>query len=178
MRQLAFRIIPAFAGSTRRPTTMSRIWADHPRIGGEHRGARVNASRSQGSSPHSRGAPDRLAVVDGIAGSSPHSRGARIGGVQRGLIGRIIPAFAGSTRPPAAWCAGSSDHPRIRGEHLSSRLRSSSSRGSSPHSRGARQGPADRVHAHGIIPAFAGTTRSNRRRGAGGTDHPRIRGEH
>ena len=73
----AFRIIPAYAGSTRcrrRPRGRSR---DHPRIRGEHALRRFVDKGTQGSSPHTRGAPrpslPRLQVLG------------------------IIPAYAGST---------------------------------------------------------------------------------
>ena len=71
------RIIPAYAGSTRRITTPPRRRADHPRIRGEHCQAILPVSSLAGSSPHTRGAPDR-----GQARQPRHG---------------IIPAYAGST---------------------------------------------------------------------------------
>ena len=50
--------------------------------------------------------------------------------------------------------------------------------GSSPHTRGAPPLPRRRSHAHGIIPAYAGSTRTSRTRTSVSRDHPRIRGEH
>ena len=50
--------------------------------------------------------------------------------------------------------------------------------GSSPHTRGARVRPQCREALHGIIPAYAGSTRIRRRKGCHRRDHPRIRGEH
>ena len=71
-------IIPAYAGSTYqyRPSVV-RKW-DHPRIRGEHASSMVSAPQIQGSSPHTRGARDRLEIVT----DRP----------------RIIPAYAGSTQ--------------------------------------------------------------------------------
>ena len=91
------RIIPAYAGSTSETTTSESTITDHPRIRGEHLDPRQRASRGPGSSPHTRGAPDRRQAGqprDGIIpayagstvlrfplrpgglGSSPHTRGA------------------------------------------------------------------------------------------------------
>ena len=153
-------IIPAYAGST---TCL-----------------RVRAFLSSGSSPHTRGAlngdavalgravdhprirgehDDRFQALEVLAGSSPHTRGA-----------------------PAASSTGAStsrDHPRIRGEHndsgvlgdsvqgiipayagstSSSISATAASKGSSPHTRGARA--HHKVNHHSP------------------RDHPRIRGEH
>ena len=50
--------------------------------------------------------------------------------------------------------------------------------GSSPHTRGARRRRPPRRRRPGIIPAYAGSTRTNRTFHASNADHPRIRGEH
>ena len=91
-------IIPAYAGSTCRPTWQTFLWCgssphtrgaptcwrwtrgcarDHPRIRGEHPCHLPSRSRNTGSSPHTRGA--RLAPNRATRGR------------------RIIPAYAGST---------------------------------------------------------------------------------
>ena len=50
--------------------------------------------------------------------------------------------------------------------------------GSSPHTRGAPP-PAVESHLHGgIIPAYAGSTKSRNTGHSRASDHPRIRGEH
>ena len=77
------RIIPAYAGSTPSATASVRARKDHPRIRGEHGPAGGQAARWSGSSPHTRGALQKL------------SRLRKQGG--------IIPAYAGSTSPSAAW---------------------------------------------------------------------------
>ena len=73
-------IIPAFAGSTTRRGRGRRIRRDHPRIRGEH--------------------PFPWLTKNDVPGSSPHSRGARNAEAPSGSWFGIIPAFAGSTRPP------------------------------------------------------------------------------
>ncbi len=112
------------------------------------------------------------------SGSSPHARGTRLhceGG--RGLCG-IIPACAGNTRKVSSSRARLRDHPRMRGEHISSDDKRISRMGSSPHARGTlyyrRHGGDDR----GIIPACAGNTSKRRSRPSLPWDHPRMRGEH
>ena len=132
------RIIPAYAGSTRKTTTSGSTTTDHPRIRGEH--------------------SCTLALMPAIAGSSPHTRGARRRCRHSPHSAGIIPAYAGSTKNIIIACVCWSDHPRIRGEHLRSCSTVAVSLGSSPHTRGAREGGASADE------------------GAG--DHPRIRGEH
>ena len=111
-------------------------------------------------------------------GSSPHARGARLRAVVAQLFQGIIPACAGSTACARAMRRLTRDHPRMRGEHsLRARMRLSSG-GSSPHARGALNSLAYRNAPHGIIPACAGSTGSQRRVRACAGDHPRMRGEH
>ena len=74
---LLTRIIPAYAGSTS-PSNSPRARAgDHPRIRGEHSLAQIGTQSRDGSSPHTRGAPEARRVAR--------------------RRGRIIPAYAGST---------------------------------------------------------------------------------
>ena len=135
---IAQRIIPAYAGSTRLWLARHTRSPDHPRIRGEHAGinARVQDTRRiipayAGSTqtchtpcsrpadhPRIRGEhvmPSRN--VNGVTGSSPHTRGAH--DRRRVALGRegIIPAYAGSTCPLGLPFSLSPDHPRIRGEH-------------------------------------------------------------
>ena len=156
---------------------------DHPRIRGEHRlylcnrwnnhgiipayaGSTTSLSSkllvSLGSSPHTRGAPQRFRTSSLLERDHPRIRGEHPLGDAVRVMGRgIIPAYAGSTA--ATTCAlvgatGSSphtrgapflrsplkslpgDHPRIRGEHF-------------------REVARERLRA-GIIPAYAGSTRT------------------
>ena len=132
------RIIPAYAGSTRRVRGADRSWRDHPRIRGEH--------------------TDSLQPGDIVFGSSPHTRGARRTRPGRGGGTRIIPAYAGSTDPPRSSTTPNPDHPRIRGEHVAQIPGKIVKAGSSPHTRGARRRRARIRAAPGIIPAYAGST--------------------
>jgi hypothetical protein len=152
------RIIPAYAGSTPNAAPGETAKSDHPRIRGEHNNAARIARGRNGSSPHTRGAPD-------------HQSGgaARLG---------IIPAYAGSTARTSMSARSPSDHPRIRGEHHNQAAAPAFSTGSSPHTRGAR-GHVLLIRLNiRIIPAYAGSTISVSPSTAHSSDHPRIRGEH
>ena len=156
--QFSTRIIPAYAGSTVNLSGVSFIWWDHPRIRGEHEVGDSSQIRHDGSSPHTRGA-HRLALYE-LA------------------LERIIPAYAGSTRPSARGRRRRMDHPRIRGEHKPTNWIGSTATGSSPHTRGAQR--VDRLlpRSAWIIPAYAGSTPATSTRRRACRDHPRIRGEH
>ena len=131
-------IIPACAGSTRDCDGTPYIRWDHPRMCGEHLDGDTLNNVASGSSPHVRGAPAAVVVCH--------------------LVRGIIPACAGSTNR-RGWCAWPKrDHPRMCGEHLSTKNRASVSGGSSPHVRGAHQHDRVRGHDRGIIPACAGST--------------------
>ena len=131
---------------------------DHPRIRGEH--------------------PMTARRLTSTPGSSPHTRGARLCRHRWGRRRGIIPAYAGSTRHAGRSASQAEDHPRIRGEHGPRWRRSRRRRPSSPHTRGARVRPRCRETLHGIIPAYAGSTRPGSSWNTMIRDHPRIRGEH
>ena len=69
-------------------------------------------------------------------------------------------------------------HPRIRGEHREFTGLGGSIVGSSPHSRGTLLSMLLYLVVIGLIPAFAGNTRTNSNSANGNQAHPRIRGEH
>ena len=56
---VGFGIIPACAGSTRRPPNAGIPDGDHPRMRGEHSLYGVENAKIEGSSPHARGARSR-----------------------------------------------------------------------------------------------------------------------
>ncbi len=131
-------IIPACAGNTAVQIYVLDADRDHPRMRGEHR-IRRNPSKCP-------------------AGSSPHARGTRWPcDLSRCCCG-IIPACAGNTLalwlvPLLLW-----DHPRMRGEHDTSRTHTIPIWGSSPHARGTLVRRVDHDGLAGIIPACAGNT--------------------
>ena len=91
---------------------------------------------------------------------------------------RIIPAYAGSTRPLRRGLSHCPDHPRIRGEHFDRSVWAVRAEGSSPHTRGAPVEGASVLPPLRIIPAYAGSTAAPRSHSPARRDHPRIRGEH
>ena len=113
-----------------------------------------------------------------LVGSSPHTRGAHPH--RQGALGAdgIIPAYAGSTSPLPTMPGWRQDHPRIRGEHNACAVGFIEHGGSSPHTRGAHVDPESLTLEDRIIPAYAGSTKTERRGGRRPRDHPRIRGEH
>ena len=131
-------IIPAYAGSTLYQVGESRLLQDHPRVRGEH----VEL------------------IEDALlpAGSSPRTRGARSAPTTWKPSSGIIPAYAGSTAIHVGYGLAPWDHPRVRGEHVSVVLFAGLILGSSPRTRGAREGLTSRRFAP--------------------RDHPRVRGEH
>ena len=194
-------IIPAYAGNTTLlplvGTTMTgssphtrgtllqtiscaRLSRDHPRIRGEHHDLLPELGAGAGIIPAYAG--NTLCSLGFVCGSGDHPRIRGEHRVRRQVddVGLgIIPAYAGNTVQAlrrCLCCGGSSphtrgtpdcyarsacrcgDHPRIRGEHAPSAF-------------------APRPW-RGIIPAYAGNTRTPRTRPATGWDHPRIRGEH
>ncbi len=149
---------PAFAESTASSATDRRMTRDHPRIRGEHNRALTNWLMRGGPPPHSRRAPSS-------------SRGRRRGR-------RTTPAFAESTWRAVTRGRRSSDHPRIRGEHLACGHTWAPEFGPPPHSRRAPSSSRGRRRGRRTTPAFAESTWRAVTRGRRSSDHPRIRGEH
>ena len=90
----------------------------------------------------------------------------------------IIPADAGSTVADNDGQLGKEDHPRGCGEHARQASTGPLSAGSSPRMRGARGTDARTGHERRIIPADAGSTRSDPGSMRTPRDHPRGCGEH
>ena len=151
-------IIPALAGNTEIVRIRELCQSDHPRSRGEYASICLRPEWLSGSSPLSRGIPCR---------SDPRQRG-----------GRIIPALAGNTPTHYPRQSEAPDHPRSRGEYLSRTSPRADSWGSSPLSRGipCRSDPGQRGGR--IIPALAGNTSADIKRGRDYQDHPRSRGEY
>ncbi len=150
--------IPACAGSTSESLGSEDRVRDHPRVRGEHLLPVLGEAAEGGPSPRARGAPRRETA--GVAG-----------------VG-TIPACAGSTSRVWTTTAASWDHPRMRGEHCTSRSAGSMMPGPSPHARGALHEVQPQLAHRGTIPACAGSTRGRRATPRASWDHPRMRGEH
>ena len=174
-------IIPAYAGSTSILESVPALEPDHPRIRGEHKRAFKNARIVVGSSPHTRGAPTATnassptgRIIPAYAGSTQQSasKGSsrsdhpRIRGEH--LRQQHLPRPGGGSSPHTRGAPdsrrrpprGAPDHPRIRGEHATWLRSSATKTGSSPHTRGALDADVVISLVEGIIPAYAGSTRS------------------
>ena len=192
-------IIPAYAGNTDWTVYDPVQHGDHPRICGEHSGAKSRVRRILGSSPHMRGTPPvrpvrrhspwdhpricgehalMATVPIPVLGSSPHMRGTRHGRHWASLKLGIIPAYAGNTTVAHTGACKHWDHPRICGEHYKHRGSITPNPGSSPHMRGTRRLHRRIRHDPGIIPAYAGNTADIPACFVEDGDHPRICGEH
>ena len=192
-------IIPAYAGNTETDATTATSTADHPRVCGEHLAYFKVERRYYGIIPayagntaqgklshadvwdHPRVCGEHMPKASGVnvaSGSSPRMRGTH--GFHAGLaqVFGIIPAYAGNTPPCPGRAAIHWDHPRVCGEHTLSNRISSGLRGSSPRMRGTPIGGARWRNTNGIIPAYAGNTRTSNHRTCGAWDHPRVCGEH
>ena len=151
-------IIPACAGNTLTYCGDHLTDGDHPRMRGEHSCVGGQGEVFTGSSPHARGTRGSFRITRARTG--------------------IIPACAGNT--PTGYHTGARrrDHPRMRGEHLSTQSMPLPMTGSSPHARGTRYFWYSLSALAGIIPACAGNTVFWNVEGSAGGDHPRMRGEH
>ena len=129
----------------------------HPRSRGENTGTPSPNGLLDGSSPLTRGKLDELGFVAAHAG--------------------LIPAHAGKTDLAAAPRTGKRAHPRSRGENEGRAVNALYVWGSSPLTRGKRQGDFPLSEPLGLIPAHAGKTVATPPVGRVAPAHPRSRGE-
>ena len=151
-------IIPACAGNTCRILPRFHRHRDHPRVCGEHVIQKKAGVGLTGSSPRVRGTPEGIAFILRACG--------------------IIPACAGNTMSTDLALKNLGDHPRVCGEHISTRFFRTLQSGSSPRVRGTPFMRFCAVNLDGIIPACAGNTTLGFERADHNGDHPRVCGEH
>ena len=134
-----------------------RLIKAHPRSRGENGRESNPALHSPGSSPLTRGKrrPDRIL----------------------GYVAGLIPAHAGKTLVSGDLHELTGAHPRSRGENRSCDEVGATRTGSSPLTRGKRQGRPSFLPKEGLIPAHAGKTRRPDPRMGRAEAHPRSRGE-
>ena len=150
-------LIPAHAGKTLGQHHTYRLERAHPRSRGENCTPGTSVPITQGSSPLTRGKPDRSSE-----GVKPQ---------------RLIPAHAGKTVLGCAGVRCARAHPRSRGENLVDKPNVVAGLGSSPLTRGKLSGELVNARAAGLIPAHAGKTNWNLRSSRASRAHPRSRGE-
>ena len=153
-----WRIIPAYAGNTRKGEGRAQALRDHPRVCGEHPSYMSRGRYEVGSSPRMRGT---LTIL-----SRPND-----------LIG-IIPAYAGNTERHYQRRVAGRDHPRVCGEHWCFWNPRIALWGSSPRMRGTHLLHLLPFPEEGIIPAYAGNTSTPSETPLAHRDHPRVCGEH
>ena len=151
-------IIPALAGNTHRPCSVTSSTRDHPRACGEHTRSSMTPRGSRGSSPRLRGTLDDVLVQPLPCG--------------------IIPALAGNTDFHALGGVRVGDHPRACGEHSVTTPSEETGTGSSPRLRGTQHTECRSGRYLLIIPALAGNTGLRQRAVRVARDHPRACGEH
>ena len=151
------RLIPAHAGKTKSSAHQQHQQPAHPRSRGENRFT---------DPLHG----DHL-------GSSPLTRGKRDPATKRRRLRRLIPAHAGKTSSHAPCTADTRAHPRSRGENGKSACHLNPPSGSSPLTRGKRDGAAPGLVGWRLIPAHAGKTGWWGLPGLVSWAHPRSRGE-
>ena len=137
-RRRCSRLIPAWAGKTRRcPARPASTWA-HPRVGGEN-----------GERCHSQKPP---------LGSSPRGRGKRSWSARSWIAIGLIPAWAGKTYTALKPTGLIEAHPRVGGENVGDFFDLTAEDGSSPRGRGKRKHPQSTDWKGRLIPAWAGKT--------------------
>ena len=153
----AIGITPACAGkSSRRPCADRQYW-DHPRLRGEKAVFDAEQINCPGSPPLARG------------------KGAVKQAAQRHL--GITPACAGKSWGFDIPQGSDRDHPRLRGEKVSTSSRANARPGSPPLARGKADTTRYKVLFPGITPACAGKRKFFFYCTLPWQDHPRLRGE-
>ena len=154
----AERITPACAGNTK--TELHKHWVrqDHPRLRGEYSLLSAACSFVWGSPPLARGIPRHDFIINALVG--------------------ITPACAGNTDLRERISTVYKDHPRLRGDYVSTRPCQTVDRGSPPLARGIRPELRAGSHQSGITPACAGNTPLMSSVRTAPRDHPRLRGEY
>ena len=150
-------LIPAHAGKTFTFERTSAGETAHP--------------RSRGENPHA------FSTASSTSGSSPLTRGKRSGSLMTVQMTGLIPAHAGKTAGLLGSDAGTSAHPRSRGENHRRRISHDSPPGSSPLTRGKREIERIAEALGRLIPAHAGKTVPRQSHGTARAAHPRSRGE-
>ena len=192
------RLIPAHAGKTgarRSPVSASGA---HPRSRGENSFTRVKVALCGGSSPLTRGKPNRgyfarrhPRLIPAHAGKTedlcssqthtpahPRSRGEnQVLGTAGGGVAGSSPLTRGKPYAGEQPALSRLAHPRSRGENLQPHQDHFEVQGSSPLTRGKPYAPTSWWAGERLIPAHAGKTRTAHAVRVSAMAHPRSRGE-
>ena len=118
-----------------------------------------------------------MATAVSFTGSSPLTRGKRPPRFKEDRVPGLIPAHAGKTNARRGMKYRGAAHPRSRGENQSRVRRHTPPPGSSPLTRGKQSEGTGAFTHHGLIPAHAGKTLTDKHPVRTVTAHPRSRGE-
>ena len=151
------RLIPAWAGKTKKPCVPGRSRAAHPRVGGENILSRIDVSYRSGSSPRGRGKPFAPTFARAFT--------------------RLIPAWAGKTTFLYLSLPSLPAHPRVGGENFLNRATLFYGFGSSPRGRGKHSQGCHATPRFRLIPAWAGKTPKPDVSSKFSSAHPRVGGE-
>ena len=152
------RLIPTYAGNTLFYIFPPYSEEAHPHVCGEHSSATITSPL--------------------IFGSSPRMRGTRRGRCGRGVLLRLIPTYAGNTRPGKPCPSPKTAHPHVCGEHERSDRSPNQYGGSSPRMRGTRPYILYTRLKFRLIPTYAGNTRREVVPMPRSAAHPHVCGEH
>ena len=150
-------ITPACAGKRSKRGVNLILTGDHPRVRGEKQSLSDAAGGCEGSPPRARG---KVPGDDCM----PDCRG-------------ITPACAGKRKKSLQSWGSARDHPRVRGEKISTICMAGVFKGSPPRARGKGAGDEPGVRPGRITPACAGKSLPPALIRSGRWDHPRVRGE-
>ena len=150
-------LIPAYAGKTLYSSALIPCARAHPRVCGENIACTLARYYRAGSSPRMRG---KLLTP-------------LIGALTTGLI----PAYAGKTKRGTACANLPPAHPRVCGENMAQKIKSTRAKGSSPRMRGKLGLKTVMLLEPGLIPAYAGKTLSPPEIFSRPPAHPRVCGE-
>ena len=132
--------IPACAGKTDFLYHSGRFFWEHPRVRGENKCLKIGFGDRKGTSPRARGKRQKSPPVASSDGN--------------------IPACAGKTIWAWGQCFENQEHPRVRGENLTTATGVSAWWGTSPRARGKRFLAISKKSVSRNIPACAGKTPS------------------
>ena len=118
-----------------------------------------------------------MATAVSFTGSSPLTQGKRPPRFKEDRVPGLIPAHAGKTNARRGMKYRGAAHPRSRGENQSRVRRHTPPPGSSPLTRGKQSEGTGAFTHHGLIPAHAGKTLTDKHPVRTVTAHPRSRGE-
>ena len=133
-------LIPTYAGNTHTHDSRRSPAGAHPHVCGEH----------------SMSTPAQISLL----GSSPRMRGTRNIAENENFRLGLIPTYAGNTTFPQHTSPSLRAHPHVCGEHPNLCTRTRSKAGSSPRMRGTPQPGISNGETDGLIPTYAGNTRS------------------